>query len=94
MNIQTETINQTKLTTTLDHDEVVALLGLGVKVQAGIVPSAPGSTTSVSLKQVDGTDQFTADVVVVIDHTATDAATDKPADPTSSEPAPPSIPQA
>ena len=83
VNIQTENINQTRLSTSLTHDEIVALLGLGVKVQAGLVPSTPGSSTTVTLKQVDGTDQFSADVVVLIDHTASASDVEQSAAPTA-----------
>src|ERR1700749_1690660 len=70
MDVQIKQTNTTEVSATLSHDDIVAYLGLAVALKGGIPSDQPGKSVSVKLVPVDGADQFTAEVDVVVDHNA------------------------
>lgn len=70
MNVEIKNTNTTEATATLVHEDIVSLLGLAVKMKAGIASDQLGTTVTVKLVPVEGSDEFTAEVDVLVDHNA------------------------
>lgn len=75
MNVDITQVNTTKASAYLTHDDIVRVLGLAVKVQAGIPSDQAGATVAVTFSPAPSADgKVEAQVDVLVDHNFKPAA--------------------